>query len=173
MPNKFLEVVGQGLGWIPTEAVDVAKSRLLLFHGKVCSLFVCQIFFFFLLDRWAWGPIHCLAHKKISIYSRDETTNKWHFPGIARRVEEDWNIVNIYSFTRVGVLVSFILLLSFFGLAGLLVSGIDHHFGGGPVPREFANLWLKQQVDEKGWCQGVNCQLCCPPISNWGSRPPL
>ena len=42
------------------------------------------------------------------------------------------------------MLVSFILLLSFFGLAGLLVSGIDHHFGGGPVPREFANLWLKQ-----------------------------
>ena len=31
---------------------------------------------FFLLDRWVWGPIHCLAHKKISIYSRDETTDK-------------------------------------------------------------------------------------------------
>ena len=43
--------------------------------------------FFFLLDRWAWGPIHCLAHKKIAIYSRDETTYKCHFPGIARRVE--------------------------------------------------------------------------------------
>ena len=51
-------------------------------------------------------------------------------------------MVNIYSVT--GVLVSFILLLSFFGLAGLLVSGIIYHFGGGPVPREFTNLWLKQ-----------------------------
>ena len=44
------------------------------------------------------------------------------------------------------MLVSFIWLLSFVDLARLLVSGIDHHFGagGGPVPREFANLWLKQ-----------------------------
>ena len=42
------------------------------------------------------------------------------------------------------MLLSFICLLSFIDLARLLVSGIDHHFGGGPVPREFANLWLKQ-----------------------------
>ena len=42
------------------------------------------------------------------------------------------------------MLVSFILLLSIIGFAGLLVSGIVHHLGGGPVPREFANLWLKQ-----------------------------
>ena len=42
------------------------------------------------------------------------------------------------------MLVSFIWLLSFIDLARLLVSGIDHHFGGGPVPRELANLWLKQ-----------------------------
>jgi len=42
------------------------------------------------------------------------------------------------------VLLSFICLLSFIDLARLLVSGIDHHFGGGPVPREIANLWLKQ-----------------------------
>ena len=42
------------------------------------------------------------------------------------------------------MLVSFILLLSIIDFAGLLVSGIVHHLGGGPVPREFANLWLKQ-----------------------------
>ena len=43
------------------------------------------------------------------------------------------------------MLVSFILLLSFFGLAGLLVSGIDHHFGGGPVPRELEDRCLHGQ----------------------------
>ena len=42
------------------------------------------------------------------------------------------------------MLLSFICLLSFIDLARLLVSGIDHHFGGGPVLREIANLWLKQ-----------------------------
>jgi len=42
------------------------------------------------------------------------------------------------------VLASFILFAIIIGFAGLLVSGIVHHLGGGPVPREFANLWLKQ-----------------------------
>ena len=61
-----------------------------------CQSKALNLFFFFLLDRWAWGPIHCLAHKKISIYSRDETTCKCHFPGIARLVEKNWHKVKTY-----------------------------------------------------------------------------
>ena len=139
MVTKNLDDIRKKMDFGPKNCIFGPKFCIFLRYTYETPIL---FFFVFLLDRWAWGPIHCLAHKKVSTYSRDETTSKYHFPGIARRVKEDWDIVNIYSVT--GVLVSFILLLSFFGFAGLLVSGIIHHFGGGPVPREFANLWLKQ-----------------------------
>ena len=74
--------------------IKMMKMMMLTCGGKISASNIER--FFFLLDRWAWGPIHCLAHKKISIYSRDETTCKCHFPGIARLVEKDWHKVKIY-----------------------------------------------------------------------------
>ena len=48
-----------------------------------------DIFFFFYWTDGSGYP-HTVQHtEKFQFYSRDETTDKYHFSGIARRVEED------------------------------------------------------------------------------------
>ena len=43
---------------------------------------------FFLLDRWAWGLTHCLAHEIMAKYSIDETACMFTISGIAWRLEK-------------------------------------------------------------------------------------
>ena len=59
--------------------LQLQLEKFLLLRGEEEDLAATTLHyrvFFFLLDRWVWGPIHCLAHKKILIHSRDETTDK-------------------------------------------------------------------------------------------------
>ena len=95
---------------------------------------------FFLLDRWAWGLTHCLAHEIMVYYSIDETACMFT---IFHVLPGDWN----RFYTAIVKRVHWGFSCCFFHLFVLLLWSRHvarlwqgRHLGGGPVPQVLADL---------------------------------
>ena len=119
---------------------------------------------FFLLDRWAWGLTHCLAHEIMVYYSIDETACMFT---IFHVLPGDWN----RFYTAIVKRVHWGFSCCFFHLFVLLLWSRHvarlwqgRHLGGGPVPQVLADLRLKQTCPVWDIKQDILKKVLCPGL---------